>query len=153
MEGTDQPEQIMGQLWVRACVRIEGEENHCVHERIFDDDMTNKPWTPSLWLEVRSAPTIFHNVLFGFLEGFCPSTEPVTYWGWSPHSVIWLGRHEGTVYFLGRKVMISPCNCLMPIGRSLFTWADWIGSWTSISVWCGIFLPIPMLKQSQNCCQ
>jgi hypothetical protein len=31
-------------------------------------------------LEIRSAPTIFHNVLFGLLEGFCPSTEPVTYW-------------------------------------------------------------------------
>jgi hypothetical protein len=45
MEGTDQPEQIMGQLWVRACVHIEGEENYCVHERIFDD-MTNKPGTP-----------------------------------------------------------------------------------------------------------
>lgn len=26
MEGTDQPEQIVGQLWVRACVCIEGEK-------------------------------------------------------------------------------------------------------------------------------
>ncbi len=45
MEGTDQPEHLMEQLWVRACVRIEGEENPCVHERIFDD-MTNKPGIP-----------------------------------------------------------------------------------------------------------
>jgi hypothetical protein len=46
VEGTDQPEQILEHLWVRAYVRIE--EDHCVHERIFDDDMTNKPRTPSL---------------------------------------------------------------------------------------------------------
>ena len=45
MEGTDQPVQILEHLWVRAYVRIEGEENPCVHERIFDD-MTNKPGTP-----------------------------------------------------------------------------------------------------------
>ena len=43
MEGTDQPEQIMEQLWVRAYIRIE--KNPCVHERIFDD-MTNKPGIP-----------------------------------------------------------------------------------------------------------
>jgi hypothetical protein len=48
MEGTDQPEHLLGQLWVRACVRIYERENPCVHERIFNyDDMTNKPGTPS----------------------------------------------------------------------------------------------------------
>jgi hypothetical protein len=36
MEGTYQPEHLVGQLRVRACVRIEEEENHCVHERISD---------------------------------------------------------------------------------------------------------------------
>jgi hypothetical protein len=46
MEGTDQPVQILEQLWVRAYIHIE--EDHCVPERIFDDDMTNKPGTPSL---------------------------------------------------------------------------------------------------------
>ena len=46
MEGTDQSDQILEHLWVRAYVRIE--EDHCVRERIFDDDMTNKPSTPSL---------------------------------------------------------------------------------------------------------
>jgi hypothetical protein len=42
MEGTDQPVQILEQLWVRACISIE--KGPCVHERIFDD-MTNKPGT------------------------------------------------------------------------------------------------------------
>ena len=47
MEGTDQPEHLMKQLWVRACVRIYERENPCVYERIFDyDDMTNKPRIP-----------------------------------------------------------------------------------------------------------
>jgi|WetSurMetagenome_2_1015567.scaffolds.fasta_scaffold135977_1 hypothetical protein len=46
MEGTDQPEQILEHLWVRAYIRIE--EELCVNERIFDDDMTNKPSTPAL---------------------------------------------------------------------------------------------------------
>jgi hypothetical protein len=45
MEGTDQPVQILEQLWVRAYIRIE--EDHCVPERIFDD-MTKKPGIPSI---------------------------------------------------------------------------------------------------------